>query len=55
MLIRFRVGNFLSFNEMVEFSSIAGKVRNKSEHLETTKDVKLLRFTTQELHHCFHS
>lgn len=44
MLIRFRVKNFLSFNEMVEFSTIGGKVRNKDEHLEKSKDLKLLRF-----------
>ena len=33
MLIRFKVANFLSFNEPQEFSMIAGKTRQKSNHV----------------------
>lgn len=49
MLIRFNVKNFLSFNtrdnnQSEEFSMIAGKVRNKPEHLYIDKNIKLLKF-----------
>lgn len=44
MLIRFNVGNFLSFNELQEFSMIAGKVRNKIDHLNDDGKLKLLKF-----------
>lgn len=44
MLIRFNVSNFLSFNEMQEFSMIGGKVRNKYEHLLDDNKLKLLKF-----------
>lgn len=49
MLIRFNVKNFLSFSEREdgrteEFSMIAGKVRNKKEHLYDNGKIKLLKF-----------
>jgi AAA15 family ATPase/GTPase len=49
MLIRFNVRNYLSFSERddgktEEFSMIAGKVRNKSEHLYNDGKIKLLKF-----------
>ena len=44
MLIRFNVGNFLSFNEIQEFSMISGKVRSKMEHLYDDGKIKLLKF-----------
>ena len=49
MLIRFNVKNFLSFSEREdgrteEFSMIAGKVRNKKEHLYDNGKIKLLNF-----------
>lgn len=49
MLIRFNVKNFLSFAEREdgkseEFSMIAGKVRNKKEHIYIDEKIKLLKF-----------
>jgi len=49
VLIRFNVKNFLSFdkrddNKSEEFSMIAGKVRNKPEHIYDNKEIKLLKF-----------
>ena len=49
MLIRFNVKNFLSFSEAEngnseEFSMIAGKVRNKKDHLYDAGDLKILKF-----------
>lgn len=49
MLIRFNVKNFLSFSaredgKSEEFSMIAGKVRNKKEHIYDNDKIKLLRF-----------
>ena len=49
MLIRFNVKNFLSFAEREdggseEFSMIAGKVRNKKEHVYDNEKIKLLKF-----------
>lgn len=44
MLIRFNVSNFLSFNEMQEFSMIGGKVRSKPEHITDDNKIKLLKF-----------
>lgn len=48
MLIRFNVKNFLSFSEdesghSEEFSMIAGKVRNKKEHVYDDGKIKLLK------------
>lgn len=50
MLIRFNVKNFLSFSEREdgkseELSMIAGKVRNKKEHIYADDKIKLLKFT----------
>jgi len=45
MLIRFRVGNFLSFDEVQELSMICGSTRNHSEHVFKTKDVDLLKIS----------
>lgn len=49
MLIRFNVKNFLSFSaredgKSEEFSMIAGKVRNKREHIYDNDKIKLLKF-----------
>lgn len=49
MLIRFNVKNFLSFSarddgNTEEFSMIAGKVRNKKEHIYDDGKIKLLKF-----------
>ncbi len=49
MLIRFNVKNFLSFSEREdskteEFSMIAGKVRNKRDHVYDNGKVKILKF-----------
>ncbi|MCL2863238.1 MAG: ATP-binding protein [Methanimicrococcus sp.] len=45
MLIRFKVGNFLSFDEVQEFSMIAGQTRSKQERVFKDKDnLKLLKF-----------
>lgn len=49
MLIRFNVKNFLSFDEREdgkseEISMIAGKVRNKKEHVYDNEKIKLLKF-----------
>lgn len=49
MLIRFNVKNFLSFatrenGQSEEFSMIAGKVRNKGDHLYYDGKIKLLKF-----------
>ncbi len=49
MLIRFNVRNFLSFNrkedgKTEEFSMIAGKVRNKKEHIGDDGNLRLLKF-----------
>lgn len=44
MFIRFNVANFLSFNEMQEFSLIAGKVRNNAKRVENLNSFKLLKF-----------
>lgn len=49
MLIRFNVGNFLSFTsndeeKSQEFSMIAGKVRSKKEHIYDDGNIKLLKF-----------
>lgn len=51
MLIRFNVKNFLSFaikqdGRSEEFSMIAGKVRNKKEHIYDDGNLKLLKFAS---------
>lgn len=45
MLMRFNVKNFLSFNEMTEFTMFSGKQRLKKEHLIENPKVTLLKFT----------
>ena len=44
MLVRFRIGDFLSFKEIQEFSMIKGKPKNKAERIYEKSDVKLLKF-----------
>ncbi|MFA7670751.1 MAG: ATP/GTP-binding protein [Sphaerochaetaceae bacterium] len=44
MLVRFNVGNFLSFNKIQEFSMLKGKPINKSERVYETNNLKLLKF-----------
>jgi AAA15 family ATPase/GTPase len=46
MLIRFSVGNFLSFNAVEEFSMISGKVRSKMNHIYSDDKLKLLKFAS---------
>lgn len=46
MLVRFNVGNFLSFNEIQEFSLIKGKVKSKSDRLYDNGKIKLLKFSS---------
>lgn len=46
MLIRFKVSNFLSFDDMQEISMISGKSRLKEEHVQDEKGkLKLLKFS----------
>ena len=44
MLIRFSVGNFLSFKEVQEFSMIKGKTKSKSDRIFDADKLKLLKF-----------
>ena len=44
MLIRFSVGNFLSFKEVQEFSMIKGKTKSKSDRIVDADKLKLLKF-----------
>lgn len=46
MLVRFNVGNFLSFKEVQEFSLIKGKVKNKSDRVFDNGKIKLLKFSS---------
>lgn len=46
MFVRFKVKNFLSFNEMTEISMIKGKVKNKSERVYENGDLKVLKFAS---------
>ena len=46
MLVRFNVGNFLSFKEIQEFSLIKGKVKNKSDRVYDNGKIKLLKFSS---------
>jgi AAA15 family ATPase/GTPase len=43
MLIRFKVGNFMSFNEAQELSMISGTTRDHSDHIHKFEDVSVLR------------
>jgi AAA15 family ATPase/GTPase len=44
MLVRFNVGNFLSFKEVQEFSLIKGKTKTKAERVFEADKLKLLKF-----------
>ena len=44
MLVRFNVGNFLSFKEVQEFSLIKGKAKSKLERVFESDKVRLLKF-----------
>lgn len=44
MLVRFSVGNFLSFKEVQEISLIKGKTKSKSERVFESDKIKLLKF-----------
>ncbi|MGL6106690.1 AAA family ATPase [Romboutsia sp.] len=46
MLLRFNVKNFLSFENITEFSMFPGKVRSKENHLMKTPNTNILKFTT---------
>ncbi|MCL1984738.1 MAG: AAA family ATPase [Methanomassiliicoccaceae archaeon] len=43
MLIRFRIGNFLSFNETQELSMISGETRDHTDHIHKFEEIGLLR------------
>lgn len=46
MLVRFKISNFLSFDDMQEFSMITGKSRLKEDHIHNDKErIKLLKFS----------
>ncbi|MGE7915318.1 AAA family ATPase [Lysinibacillus xylanilyticus] len=44
MLVNFRFGNYLSYNDLAEFSMVAGKTRLHPKHLMKYNDVSLLKF-----------
>ncbi|NLP46071.1 MAG: AAA family ATPase [Epulopiscium sp.] len=44
MLIRFNVGNFLSFNNIQEFSMISGDGKTKMDHIYNDGNIQLLKF-----------
>lgn len=46
MLVNFRFGNFLSYNELAEFSMVIGNTRRHPKHVMKYKDVSLLKFAT---------
>ncbi|MDR1954964.1 MAG: ATP-binding protein [Candidatus Methanoplasma sp.] len=43
MLIRFKVGNFLSFDEPQELSMISGETRNHLDHIHRFENINILR------------
>lgn len=43
MLLRFRVKNFLSFNELTEFSMYSGKTRRFPDHIHKINDVSITK------------
>ena len=45
MLIRFRVGNYLSFDDVQELSMIAGSTKNHPEHIHSFDEVNLLKLS----------
>ncbi|EOR20426.1 AAA family ATPase [Clostridium sartagoforme] len=46
MLVRFSVGNFLSFKDIQEFSMIKGKAKKKAERIFDNEKIKLLKFAS---------
>lgn len=46
MLTRFNVGNFLSFNEIQEFSMLKGKPISKNHHIYNSNNLKILKFAS---------
>ncbi|WP_242143901.1 MULTISPECIES: ATP/GTP-binding protein [unclassified Bacillus cereus group] len=44
MLVNFRFGNYLSYNELAEFSMVSGGTRRHPKHVMKFKDVSLLKF-----------
>jgi len=46
MLIRFNIGNFLSFKETQEFSLLKGKAKSKSKRIFDNEKIKLLKFAS---------
>ena len=44
MLVRFNVGNFLSFKKIQEFSMLKGSPKNKNSHIYEVDSLKLLKF-----------
>ncbi|MEG0771145.1 MAG: ATP/GTP-binding protein [Clostridia bacterium] len=46
MLVRFNVGNYLSFKDVQEFSMIKGKTEDKAEHLFKTGQIEILKFAS---------
>lgn len=44
MLVNFRFGNYLSYNELAEFSMVTGSVRKHPKHVMKFDDVSLLKF-----------
>ncbi|MDD3303945.1 MAG: ATP/GTP-binding protein [Clostridia bacterium] len=45
MLIKFKISNFLSFDDAQEISMISGRTRGKEDHIQTNDDLKLLKFS----------
>lgn len=46
MLVRFNVGNFLSFKEVQEISLIKGKTKSKSDRVFNNDKIKILKFAS---------
>ncbi|MEG0471113.1 MAG: AAA family ATPase [Solibacillus sp.] len=44
MLVNFRFGNYLSYNNLAEFSMVNGNTRRHPKHVMKFKDVSLLKF-----------
>lgn len=46
MLVNFRFGNYLSYNNLAEFSMVAGKARLHPKHIMKYNDISLLRYAS---------
>lgn len=46
MLIRFKIKNFLSFDDLTEFSMLKGKVKSRNERIYDNGKIKLLKFAS---------